>query len=210
MIKLLLISLFFNAPFLCFAQTVKKTNQGYKVLMEDIDLPKKTLNKAFKSGLKTELLYTISVVSGKKELLLERGLINVRYDLWDEVFEVSKSKGKAFKFKNLSEVYNHIENRSIKISAENSLAFSAEAIKLKTVFLLNPINKEKSKKIKEWIAEKNVGKSSVGRGIDAGSSGTIFTGIVNRVVMGELDKDIYGADKRFEFLSPEIDLRRVK
>lgn len=194
-------------PLCVNAASLKKIKTGFEVSLEDIDLPKKHLNKKFKSGLETNLFYIISMLGEKQEVLIKKENFSVRFDLWDEAYYF-KIGLKNKKLQNLKEVYTLLEDLTLKINKQALQKLNNNVIKIKTVVVLNPVNKRKSQKIKEWMAEKNVGQGSHRNG--AGGVTSVFSGIVNRVVMNDLDKDIYSADKKFIFLSPEIDLTEVK
>lgn len=142
-----------------------------------VDIEKPSLSKKFNSGLTTRIIRVLKSQDQKYEIIEE---ISVLYDLWDETYTIT-NRGKTEKVKKIDDVYKKIKEIEIDPDEKNKT--------LKVIYVVNPVKKEKSKKIKEWIAERNV----------ATGEGGIFNGIINRVVMGNLSSEIYGGDEKYEF-----------
>ncbi len=164
--------------------------------------------KDINSGLSVKIIQIIRFNDRNKTVNLHQNVFSIRYDLWDETFLFKEAQNTIQKIKNLEQLIALLKNKTT-----INLLFSKKEASLdrdfffETIYVINPITKEKSGIIKKWMAEKFVGPSSQEVGSETNS---FIAGMVNSLVQTELDKNIYGADKQIVFKSKKINYRTLE
>lgn len=167
--------------------TINESNANQTI--SELLLKDENLKANFKSGLASQILRIINIKKGDDVKVNLQSEIKVKYDLWDEKYIYQSDSEKFVKFNDVKSLIQKMSSIDQFFSNEFKKNFSDYDKQI--VFFLNPVSKAKSKIIKEWMAERFVGPSSM----ELGSSTNAFVaGIVNRVVTNQLDKSIYGAD----------------
>lgn len=148
------------------------------------------LTSTLKSGLSSQVLKIIKFKKDKDSQVIIHSKVSVKFDLWDEKYLSKTDDNSIVKFNNLDQIIKELSKIDQKFSEEFKKNLST--YDLQVIFFINPISKTKSKLIKEWMAQRFVGPSSleIGRGTNA-----FVAGVVNKVISQQLDKSIYGADR---------------
>jgi|GEM_PF-4109615 len=177
-----------------------KNNKGYKILeVRNLIIQNLKISQKLESGLKTEMLILAFAKGKKKEYLLSKVLIKMKYNLWDENYAFQKDSNKPKILSSKEKVISALKNFEMTVLGSNYSKITEDSYRIILKVLVNPIQKEKSKKIKKWLAEKNVSKPN-GSGGQIGLT-SVFNGMVNRVVLNDLNQDIYGAAQTAEYKS---------
>ncbi|MCO5114370.1 MAG: hypothetical protein M9899_09375 [Bdellovibrionaceae bacterium] len=186
---------------LAFALTLIHFTQAYGVehridskdtqdKISKILLNNETLTSTLKSGLSSQILKVIRYQRDKDSQVVIHSKLNIKYDLWDEEYLSKVDDGAIKKYKNLNQLVHSIG--SIDQHFSDEFKKDLKSYDIEVIFFVNPITKAQSKLIKEWMAERFVGPSS----LELGSSTNAFVaGVVNKVVSQQLDRSIYGSDQ---------------
>jgi len=185
-----------------FTAKVKK-EESYRVLnIENLDYVDLKMDEKIKSGLKTEVLVIAFAKKDKKRFFLGKSILKMKYNLWDEDYIFKNSSQNTLSYPSLSKILHAVKNFSVVVLKSDFLKKPKGPFKVILKVLVNPIKKEKSKKIKKWLAEKNVSKAN-GSGGQIGLT-SVFNGMVNRVVLNDLNQDVYGAAQIAEYESTNL------
>lgn len=218
MMKTLVVFLFL-IPSWSFATDFKLVRSGSHVDVQvlDVPMPMDELGKDLNSGLSTIIVGTINVWKGEALLSKTSLTWKIYFDLWDEVFHLQRLEGdkkisqSTFKKSEFAASLSHYTFPSV---------FSLEQIKqnsnlsLTFNFVIDPISKEKRKRIKKWLAQNQVSIPSsqpITSSIKTPSAEPATRGSVNRGLFGqmldsELDEDINSA--KWTYSSPKMDLSK--
>jgi hypothetical protein len=133
----------------------RRSAEGLGVLLLGLEFPD-SLRSELTTGLASRLLMRIDLESD--DVLIERCavMVEIRYDLWDEVFHtaltVDGRLAQASKFERLEAVLEHLDRlHAPALFALQGLNERTQYV-LKAEVLLNPIDRERMEKIRQWVA----------------------------------------------------------
>lgn len=168
------------------------------VLIESTAWPE-TLHKDLTSGLTNRILIRATLARGE-EIVQQRAVeITIRYDLWDERFEMSVSindvEANAEAFKSRLEMSSHtIQSRDDMQAVLRKLRLprlfstaeltASQSYTVRAEILLNPVDRERMEMIKKWVAENSIAPADIGRGNGGGPAATIFNRIFEQYAKG--------------------------
>lgn len=187
----------------------KSDKKNFSCAIKDIPLNIESFDKNLKSGISNQFLMTLTFFSKQKEVMSEQYLIKVVYDLWDEVFNIrvtSNESSKEIKIKSLNEVKDFLSAHTFHFKSEKIIGLSSISARYEIV--LDPLTKEKQKKIKTWIAENRVNmpttsateKGSISLNSNLNSDArTQNTQLVNSMLNNELSKETTEGSWKFTY-----------
>lgn len=113
------------------------------------------LAKDLTSGLTNRILARIELRSGKRTTARSAVQITVKYDLWEENFRVMVAvEGRAVAntvYPSLAEVRAFLQD--IRVPGLFVPGAPAESLTMKADVLLNPVDRERMERIREWVKE---------------------------------------------------------
>ena len=179
----------FLTPVLAAELTAMRRDQRIGARVQKLDFPE-SLRKELVSGLTNRLLLRVSL-RRDAEVLEEAAIeIAIRFDLWDEVFHIATSSPAG-------------ESTRVEPSIETTLRalddlqlgslFSASArpadaqMQIHADILLNPIDRERMDKIRQWVAANTTGSSGGGQSATrtASASSELFARIFEQYADGK-------------------------
>lgn len=116
-----------------------------------------TLPKDLKSGLTTHILVHLTLLeNGRAEE--QRDIdVAVRYDLWDENFPLTETAGRTVLrsqvFATLDQVTRFLENITLPRAVPTAKLVPGRTYSLSAQVLLNPIERERMERLKQWVDE---------------------------------------------------------
>lgn len=188
--------------------SIQNKNQKLEIQMPEFNDFSSQFIKEIKSGLSVKIIQILRFNDKKRKITLYQNAFTIRYDLWDEVFLFKEASSPILKIKDMAQLFAILKSKS-----NNKISYDTKKLNVdrdfffETLYVINPISKEKSGIIKKWMAEKFVGPSSQEVGSETNS---FIAGIVNTVVQTELDKNIYGADKHIIIKSKKINFKTME
>lgn len=210
--KTSLIFIFVLIPFNCIWAKpdflVQTKNQMLEIQVPEFNDFGSQFIKELQSGLSVKIVQILRFNDKKRKINIYQNIFTIRYDLWDEVFLFKDATSPVQKIKDMQQILSILKAKS-----NYKVNFNTKKIKLdrdfffETLYVINPISKEKSGIIKKWMAERFVGPSSQEVGSETNS---FIAGMVNTVVQTELDKNIYGADKHILYKSKKINFKTLE
>lgn len=158
-----LLFLLLISPIMTLSITIhtKTDKKSFSCAIKDIPLNMESFDKNLKSGISNQFLMTLTLFSKQKEVMSEQFIIKVVYDLWDEVFNIritSNESSEEIKIKSLNAVKEFLSAHTFHFKSEKVNGLSSLSARYELV--LDPLTKEKQKKIKTWIAENRVNMPS--------------------------------------------------
>jgi len=113
------------------------------------------LAKDLTSGLTNRILARVELRSGKRATSRSAVQITVKYDLWEENFRVMVAvEGRAVAntvYPSLAEVRAFLQD--IRVPGLFVPGASTESLTMKADVLLNPVDRERMERIREWVKE---------------------------------------------------------
>jgi len=168
------------------AATVSPTmlHGGLGVRLDALPYPP-SLAGELESGLTSRLYARVSVLDGSAVLQQRTIEISIRYDLWDQVFLVTRTMDRVTetqKFADRAEIGSYLASlRLPRLFAAGTLPASRDLV-LRVELLLNPIGREKLRMIRKWVAENSTPNIGTDQGVSA--SNTIFNRIFEQYAGG--------------------------
>lgn len=145
-----------------------------------------TLPKELASGLTNRLYARVSVLDALVSLDQRNVEIAIRYDLWDEVFSVvSTMNGATVESRTLAsiaEVNTLLGALPLPSLFDATRLPTARELVLRVEVLLNPIDREKMRMIRKWVAQNST--PEVGGDQGASMSNSIFNRIFEQYADG--------------------------
>ncbi len=191
--------------FECIAIEVKSIKEGRQIsfLVSDLSFPE-NFEKSLKSGLSNVYILKQSVWKNGQMVFASDIAVKVIFDLWDELYFVTKEVGSNNSLDKYSPTSNIVEKlKSYKFSStlKTSDFKKTDNYEVKVTVILDPITKEKQKKIKTWLAENQVNltslshrepisKQTLPNDQAASTFNTVKTSVFNKVLNSELDSEI--------------------
>ena len=188
-IALIAVASGFLTPVLAAELTALRRDQRIGARVQKLDYPE-SLRKELVSGLTNRLLLRVSL-RRDTEVLEEAAIeIAIRFDLWDEVFHIATTSPAG-------------ESTRVEPSIESALRaledlqlgglFSATSrpgnsqLQVHADILLNPIDRERMDKIRQWVAANTTGSSSGGQSATrtASASSELFARIFEQYAAGK-------------------------
>jgi hypothetical protein len=136
--------------------TASRENGSITAVLRGLAFPP-TLPKDLKSGLTTHLLVRLTLLeNGRAEE--QRDIdVAVRYDLWDENFPLTETAGRTVLrsqvFATLDQVTRFLENVTLPQALSAARILPGRTYTLSAQVLLNPIERERMERLKQWVAE---------------------------------------------------------
>lgn len=122
--------------------------------ISDLDFSS-TLPRDLRSGLTNRVLIRFSLLDGAHERATQAVEVAVKYDLWDETFNVTLRRGATLVneqvLRTLEDVLAYLGD--LRVPALFASFDSSQSVTLKAEILLNPIERERMDRIREWISE---------------------------------------------------------
>ncbi len=119
-----------------------------------------TLAKDLKSGLTNRILLRITLLAAERIVAQKAVEMTVKYDLWDETFRTTVLVEGAVTseqvYKPVEQVFALLENPRLPALFPAAEAPRGVDLTLRAELLLNPIEKERLEKIRQWVAENSV------------------------------------------------------
>ena len=163
------------------AELLLEANNVDVVNMININYPEKLVGN-LTSGLSTVLLVQTTLQSNDV-LVAEFGQqIVIKYDLWDEIFQVKKTvNGLAeppFNLADTTTVLAYLNNLEIKLPQLSSHLNQHTQLTINTTLLLDPIAREQMALIRQFVAENSVPGSVGTSGGDAKSNNSSLFNLI--------------------------------
>lgn len=139
-----------------FKAKLKKSDVNLGI--EQIELPNE-VEKTLKSGLSNYFLLKLYVFKNGNKIDERELAITIVYDLWDEMYFVSKKWNRPcveLKEKEKENILGKLRNQYFESILKKEDLASKDIFEIKIRFVADPISKEKQKKIKSWMAENRV------------------------------------------------------
>lgn len=135
--------------------TAFRREQRIGAHVRNLDLPA-SLRKDLVSGLTNRLLIRVTLRHGSQPVQDTTVEVAVRYDLWEEIFHLTIATPQgttASSERSLAAILARLANLQLPgLFDPSSVAPNATHV-LQADVLLNPIDRERMKKIRQWIAE---------------------------------------------------------
>jgi hypothetical protein len=183
------------------AATVSATraNGDVGVRIDALPFPQ-TFARELESGLTNRLYLRVSLLDGQSAVQTRTVEIAIRYDLWEETFMVTRT-------------VDHAPAESQKLASQAAVAAYLASLRIPRLFalptlpanrdfvirvelLLNPIDREKLRMIRKWVAENST--PSIGTDQGVSTSNTVF----NRIFEQYADGSDVAAEWRIDLASP--------
>jgi hypothetical protein len=148
--------LLFASPALGAELTVAREGGSITAVLRGLAFPP-TLPKDLESGLTTHLLVRLTLLeNGRTEE--QRDIdVAVRYDLWDENFPLRETAdGSVLRsqvFTTLDQVTRFLENIRLPQALPAARLLPGSTYTLSAQVLLNPIERQRMERLKQWVAE---------------------------------------------------------
>lgn len=196
--------------------TVQKSDSVVNLNLDDIELPP-TFDKSIKSGFSNVFILQLNIFKNGKAYGQKEVSTKVIFDLWEEVYFIRRS-GASESSEQVPQKENVLEKlKKYKFLAILPISEVAgdDVVEVKLRVIVDPISKEKQKKIKSWLAENQVnipgnrGVSSDSRGGRSASPSfeTVKRSVFNQVLDSELDNETTNGEWVFESEKMKIKLK---
>ncbi len=171
-----------------FAETVVPVQTGkiWGVELRDLPLPEADMRKGIQSGLTTLSAIEITLKGASVPLQTEQLILKQYYDLWEENYYLQVEGRRMVEkkgFKTLDALFK--QEKTIRLDSVGSLEKTNDNIiyQIKVRYLLNPIDKTKTEKIRAWIAENRVNVLNANKSSGmANSAGVSFNALFNTIL----------------------------
>jgi len=209
--------LLFLAPLTGLATGIKLNRNGPDVDVQifDVPLPMNELRRDLSSGLSTILVGTLTTWRGEDVHSRTSFTLKVHYDLWDEVFHLQRSVGEKKSppstFKK-SEIASHLSRYTFPSALSLDDIKRNPGLSVTFSLVVDPISKDKRKKIRKWLAQNQVSVpssqptalSSKTPSTEATTRGSVHRGLFGQMLDSELDDSMDSG--KWNYLSPKLGL----
>lgn len=146
-------------------QVTPLSEEGHVGLVLESTTYPDTLGKDLTSGLTNRILIRVTLARDSTIVRQRAVEITIRYDLWDEHFEVlvniDGEDNDARIMRSITEVRSFLRRlRLPRLFRIDSLA-SAQPFTLTADVLLNPVDRERMEMIRKWVTENSIGPGDV-------------------------------------------------
>lgn len=135
---------------------VVREGNALSVVLQGLAYPP-TLGRDLKSGLTTHILIHLEVLDSARTTAQRDIDVAVRYDLWDENFPLTETASgvvlRSQDFATLEQVMAFLDNLTIAQALTANRLIPGRAYTLRAQVLLNPIERERMERLKQWVAE---------------------------------------------------------
>jgi len=135
---------------------ISRVGTGLGVVLQGMAYPP-TLTKDLKSGLTTHLLIHLTLLHDTRAEAQRDIDVAVHYDLWDENFPMTETADHAVlrsqDFATLEQLTAFLTNLAIPQALPTLHLVSGERYRLQAQILLNPIERERMERLKQWVAD---------------------------------------------------------
>lgn len=150
-----------------------------------------TLPSDLMSGLQNELLIRITVRSMNTAIERADITITAKYDLWDEIFtlDASRDDRQMFQFttRELSQVISGLSSLQLTNLFQVGTLPRTNNLVLQADILMNPVEREKMERLRQWVAANSAPRPAVGGGVNgalASRRNDLFNTIFEQYVKG--------------------------
>lgn len=170
------------------AETVTPSISGdyWGIQLQNIPIPEDLLKKELKTGLTTTLIIETVLTDQNQALQRQRAVVNTFFELWEERYqlEIATAYGKKEQtHREIMSLLTSLRNLNILKIGKRAGAQGPGPYQVQVKYLLNPIDKSKSEKIRKWISENRA--SGFGASQTAGaanSPGIRFTQLFDSIL----------------------------
>jgi len=151
-----------------------------------------TLARDLRSGLENRILIQVAVVTQSRVVAHADITIAVKYDLWEEKFKLKKTGGKVEEreFKEAADVIAYLSVPPLTQLFSLDALPQAESCVAKAEILINPIEREKMERLRQWVAD----NSTPGGVVRAGMAPTPLTSMPNDLFNKIFEQYVRGAN----------------
>jgi hypothetical protein len=166
--------------------------QHVSVRIRELGLPQ-SLRKDLLSGIQNKLLIRISVRSGEEVVTSTDVTIEVKYDLWDETFTMRTSRvgqtQTGATLNTLDEVMAQLDPLVLESLFATASLPRNEMMTLQADVLMNPVEREKIERLRQWVAANSAPRSAAG-----GATNAALTSKPNDLFNSIFEQYVRGAD----------------
>ena len=201
---------------------VVQSSDANRILVKQIPLPDQLLEKELKSGLPNNISLLVRFYRARGLVSQARVNYSVIYDLWDEVFIVEemippKLSRKRYKTKQaLITALNNIDITAI-YPADKTESKESLVVTIQTIY--NPVDKERIKRVQEWIRTTN-GYGQLADGSTAvdknkippnhSGNGLRFEKLFDKIIDDYIPEEGFSAQWKSEIISLPLQQARKK
>ncbi len=185
-LKLILLAGFISRVFLAESLIPVYLSGMWGVEIHDLPLPEPLIKQSLKSGLTTHSIIEVTLSEGVEVIQGQQTLMKQFYDLWEENYYLlieNKMMNVRQKFASADALIE--SQRTVKLDKVGKLETVKESqpYRIKVRYLLTPIDKTKTEKIRKWIAENRVtGLSATKSSGLANSAGIRFNSLFDTIL----------------------------
>lgn len=150
-----------------------RTGDFWGVELRDVPFPQEELRKELKSGLTTTSIIEVVLKKNHQEVQKNRAVMTQFFQLWEERYQIEVESAfgkKQLTFKQIDPLIAHLKKMQFPKMGKWQNMSEKEPYQIKVKYLLNPIDKTKSEKIRKWISANRA--SSFGAAQTAGAAAT--------------------------------------
>lgn len=144
------------APAVGAELTVSRAGGSITTTLQGLAFPP-TLPRDLKSGLTTHLLVHLTLLENGRAEEQKDIDVAVRYDLWDENFPLTETADRTVLrsqvFATLDQVTRFLENITVPRAVPTTRLVPGRTYTLSAQVLLNPIERERMERLKQWVDE---------------------------------------------------------
>lgn len=145
-----------------------------------------TLPKELTSGLTNRLYARVTLADIRGEIDQRNVEVAIRYDLWDQKFSVTATtygaESESRSVANLAELNSMLNALPLPGLFDLTKLPAARDLTLRVDLLLNPIDREKMRMIRKWVAQNSTPDAGPEKGIS--TSNTLFNQIFEQYARG--------------------------
>ena len=168
----------FSSASLALVVVAQKTAGKISFKIENINLPP-TFDKSIKSGFSNIIVLQLNIYKSGKEYAQKEVTTKIVFDLWEEIYLVKHSgfSESSEKVSIKEDVMSKLSNYTFLNVLPSSEFNDSDTLEVSVRVVVDPISKEKQKKIKTWLAENqvNIPSSKVSGSDSRKSASTVAT-----------------------------------
>jgi hypothetical protein len=164
--------------------------QQVSVTIRELGLPQ-SLRKDLLSGIQNKLLIRITARSGDAAVISTDVTIEVKYDLWDETFTMRTSRASQTLAEATLSTLDAVMAQLDPLVLENLFSTTSlpknAVMTLQADVLMNPVEREKIERLRQWVAANSAPRSAAGGTTNAALTSKpndLFNSIFEQYVRG--------------------------
>jgi hypothetical protein len=166
--------------------------QHVSVTIRELGLPQ-SLRKDLLSGIQNKLLIRITARSGEEVLTSTDVTIDVKYDLWDETFTMRTSRASQLQAEAMLNTVDAVMGQLDPLVLANLFPTASlpqtELMTLQADVLMNPVEREKIERLRQWVAANSAPRSAAG-----GTTSATLTSKPNDLFNSIFEQYVRGAE----------------